>query len=137
MERPQLLDWGGVSDAVDSSRTATPWEAGPVRMGRTRTVYIDEPAGVVYKIDRVRGTNTAERHELELLDGLDGIPDWTWVEIDGATVIIMEFIPGTHPERLDPTDALVRALAAENADLHPANFVVDENGKLWCIDLGS
>jgi hypothetical protein len=139
MERFDLLDWARLDDVVDCWRARAParWRHGPVRMGRTRTVFVDVAGEAVYKVERVRGTNVAERCELELAADVDGLVDWVCVESPVGPVLVCEFVPGPHPERLDLAHPLVVALAERNADLHVANFVVDaRDGSLRCVDLG-
>jgi hypothetical protein len=139
MERFDLLDWARLDDVVHCwrARALSQWRHGPVRMGRTRTVFVDVAGAAVYKVERVRGTNVAERCELELLADVAGMVDWVCVDSPVGSVLVCEFVPGPHPERLDPDHPLVAALAEANADLHVANFVVDSrDDALRCVDLG-
>src|SRR5579862_1886768 len=100
----------------------------------------------------------AERQAFGLaLPGLPRLRD-AYAQPDGSLCLVRDFVPGRclneivkEDGRLGPQPAaeLVAAVARLThslhncrspraiGDLNPGNFVVDEDGAIWCIDLGS
>lgn len=100
----------------------------------------------------------AERQALGLaLPGLPRLRD-AYTQADGALCLIRDYVAGRsllelvkQDGRLEPKRAAELAASAAQlahslhvcrapraiGDLHPGNFVLDDDGAIWCIDLGS
>ena len=130
--------------------------------GGCRKVYIHEPSGVVYKVDHEQThpehyrwgyDNAAELTHARRLAAKCKANDYWWgayvripkvsgFTINGEIVIAMQYIAEAPIVDKWTKPAISREAANEllslgMGDMHGNNFIVDVDGVIWPIDLGS
>lgn len=120
--------------------------------GSFRTCYLHKPSGVVYKVEsdfREEGyDNWSELKNArkllrkcidndQWLDEYIRIPKVSGYRIGDELVIAMQYIAGDIGADATNTSALRALYNIGFQDMHAANFISDDEGSLWPIDLAS
>lgn len=127
------------------------WEC--VGGGSFRTVYLHKPTGVCYKVDtgydqpgygnthEVRNAQRLLRrckNNDQWLNEFVRIPKVSGYSFSTGVVVAMEFIAGTIGRKATTTEPARKALhSLKFSDMHGENFIVDESGTIWPVDLAS
>ena len=133
-----------------------PTEGWEKTSGGCRKVYIHKPSGVVYKVDHSKTNpehyrwgydNAAELAVGQRLGRKTRANDYWWgayvripkvsgFTINGEIVIAMQYIAEASGEGIS-REAANELLSLGMGDMHSGNFIVDVDGVIWPIDLGS
>lgn len=134
-----------------TDQTSPNWEL--VGSGYSRDAYLHTPSDVVYKVPsstwldyiQHREARNARSFRKRLIDaGVTSVrvPKVSLYTVDNVPILAMEYVRGTMIPWISPTDIAAAGRVAlfhygRFGDMHNENFIVDEDGKVVPIDMGS